>query len=157
MEIELQSIKKNGHQIENLKNAANQLSTKSILVSDTDKVSSLYSAAYYNLKTSLLLLPKNNFLPCGSLYPTVNSSKHLFIYTDFIRKILYIKNLIAESPTFKTFIDNWITNVLKLLNTLFSYNCKNIFVQYLEKTDLLFRSDNKTNFCGWKMLQTTTI
>lgn len=116
---------------------------------------------HFTLKTSLHT--KNNFRPRSLLYViciqdfTSDSVSHLFINNRCIRKILSLKGLVKEFHTFKTSISYCISYGKSLMKTLFPYTCKNIFVHFIEKINLLFRPDNKTRFFAWKMLQTTTI
>ncbi len=46
---------------------------------------------------------------------------------------------------------------LTFTKLFFPHRCKKIFVHFSEKTNLLFRSENKTEFSAGKILQTTTI
>lgn len=52
---------------------------------------------------------------------------------------------------FKTTSGNLRIYVNSKLKTLFVYNCKNIFLHFSEKTNLLFRMDNKLRFSEEKM------
>ena len=154
MGIELRSIKKIV--------IPNQFSRYYINITAIDKFSLSKAVTSDNLKAFLEII-KSNILPRHLLYVihiqkfTSNSLRHLFINITCKRKVLLIKSLKEEFPTFKTDISYWITCANSSIKTLFPYTCKNIFVHFFEKTNLLFRSDNKIRFSAWKMLQTTTI
>ncbi|WP_018617158.1 hypothetical protein [Segetibacter koreensis] len=117
----------------------------------------------YNWKdcASLLEMMKNFFLnPLYSILiekPPVTHLGFLYNHTRRSRKIGQKKSFKEGKRICKTSDDAFITGVKTLLQTLFSYNCKNTIVQYSEKANLLFRLENKSISSACKMLQTTTI
>lgn len=162
MEIEFRSIKTLNLNIKRHK-VTNQFSSYYTVLKNIHNFSLLKAINHYSFNASLPVVITNNFLPGHLLYSFpmqeqfLNCFRHLFINITCIRKSLHIKSLKTEFHTFKIVIDNWITYANSSIKTLFPYNCKNFIVHFLDKTDLLFRSDNKTRFTAWKMLQTTTI
>lgn len=98
--------------------------------------------ADFFLRTSLYIL-----LICQS---AVSFSKLLF--TDAcLTGNFFTKRITKQFYEFKMASGNLIICADSTLKTLFVYNCKNIFVHFSEKTNLLFRMDNKLRFSEGKM------
>ena len=71
----------------------------------------------------------------------------------FSKSFEFLAEKVLHQMAFQYFVNRLVTS----FNILYPHLCKNIFVHFSEKTNLLFRSENNTGIFTGKFLQTTTL
>ncbi len=83
-------------------------------------------------------LRHNALLKIHFFKPRVNPLKNLVINNTCISRISTYQSISQELFTFKMMFSNVRAYANSIMNPLFTYNCKNIFVHFFERTILLF-------------------